>query len=242
LATDRQNARSVRVSDVASARFFQGDRDSMRPGYVINIFGESVSRAKVVASVVEKFLSEDGRFASATLDDGTGAIRARVFAGELKIIEDVGVGDLVLLVGRMKNYNGENYVAPDFLRKLDDPNHETLFRLEVLSNISEKKKIVDDLRKARDQTSEEELKSYALEKYGLDADSLQEIVQSEGPRIDYKPMILDMIGMLDDGKGVEIGKLLEESKLDESMVESAINGLLASGDIYEPTAGRLKKV
>lgn len=242
LATERQNAKSVRARDISSARFYQGDRETMRPNFVVTGFGESVARAKVVGTIVEKFLSEDGRFASITIDDGTDAIRARVFSTDSRLIEDVDVGNLVVVVGKMKNYNDENYIAPDFVRRLEDPNQELLFRLEVLDNLFEKKKVADDVRSMRDQMSEDELREYAAEKYGLESDALQAILQSEVTKIDHKPLILDVIKKLDQGEGVEIGKILESSRLDESMAEGAINDLLSSGEIYEPTAGRLKRV
>lgn len=242
LPIERQNAKISRISDIATAKFFQGSIEDQKPNFVITRFGESVSRSRLVATVMEKFFSEDQRFASITIDDGSGGIRVRVFADDSKKLEDVDVGDLVSVVGKIKNYNGENYIAPDFVRKLEDPNSELLFKLEVLENLFEKKKVVDDLKNLRDQMSDEELSEYASEKYGLDKETLQVILQSEVEKIDYKPAILDLIGELDRGEGVEIGKLLEASKLDESMAESAINELLASGELYEPVAGKLRKV
>lgn len=242
VATERQNAKICRVSDLVSARFFQGSIEEMKPNFVITKFGESISRVRLVASVVEKFLSEDGRFASITLDDGTGGIRAKVFAEDSRLIEGVNPGDVVSIVGKMKNYNDENYIAPDFVRRLDDPNHELLFKLELLENLFEKKKVVDDLKNLKEQMSEEEIEQYAAEKYSLDKDTLGMILQGEVDKIDYKPVILDLIADLDKGEGVEIAKILEASNLDESMVEGAINELLETGDVYEPTVGKLRKV
>lgn len=242
MATERQNAKSVRICDVVGAPFFQGSLERARPNYVITPFGESVARAKVVGAVTEKFVAEDGRFASVTVDDGTGAIHARVFASDSRLIEDVVPGDLVAVVGKMKNYNNENYLAPDFVRRLDDPNYETMFRLEVLQDLLEKRKVADDLRSMRDQMSEEELAEYAAEKYSMEPDALQAILQSTGPQVDHRPLILDVISRLDSGEGAEIAKILEASKLDESMAERAISELLDEGEIYEPVVGRLKRV
>lgn len=239
---ERQNAKIARISDLVSARFLQGSIEQAKPNFVITRLGESISRVRLVASVTEKFLSEDGRFASLTIDDGTDAIRVRVFADESRLIEQIGPGDMVSVIGRMKNYRDENYIAPDFVRKLEDPNHETLFRLELLEDIHEKKKMVDSLRNMKDQMSEEELGEYALEKYQMDAETLQVVLQSSSEKADHRPAILEIMERLDQGEGVEIAKLLEASKLDESMAEQAINELLESGDIYEPTVGKLRKV
>jgi hypothetical protein len=47
---------------------------------------------------------------------------------------------------------------------------------------------------------------------------------------------------LDEGDGVEISRIFELVKLPEKLVEQAINELLASGEVYEPLPGRLRKV
>lgn len=227
---------------MVSGKFFQGDRETMRPSFVVTRFGESVARAKIVGVVVEKFVSEDRRFASITVDDGTEAIHARVFSEDLGIIEDVGPGDLVTVVGKVKRYNDENYIAPDFVKKSSDPNYETLFRLELLKNIRAKKKAADEIRKMRDRMSDEELEEYASEKFGFDKSVLSAILGSGEESVDYRPMILSVMDRLDDGSGVEIGKLLEACEIDESMAESAVSDLISSGEVYEPTVGKLRRV
>jgi RPA family protein len=239
---ERQTTRLARVCDLVSGRFIQGDKETMRANTVVTSFGEKVSRVKLVGTVVDRFNSDDGRFASLTIDDGTGVIRARVFGSDSKMIEGFFPGDLVAVGGKVKRYNDENYVAPEYVRRLDDPNEETLFRLNVLDSLVDKKRAADDLRRVKDQMSEEEILEYASEKYSMSPEEVQAVLQSEAPRVDYKPMLLDIIRRLDAGDGVEIGKILEAAKLDESMAESAIGALIDGGDVYEPTAGRLKAV
>lgn len=239
---ERQNSKNVRISDLLSGSFLQGDRDAMRPNAIMTPLGEQVGRARIVGTVVEKFQSDDGRFASLTVDDGSGAIRVRVFENDLKMISGFESGDLVSAAGKVRSFRDETYLAPDFVRRLDDPNGETLFRLEVLRDTYDRKKAADDLRSMHDQMSEEELAEYATQKYGIDAQSLNAILQAKSDKVDYKPLILDLISKLDQGEGAEIAKILEGAKLDESVAESAISELLESGELYEPVVGRLKRV
>ena len=238
----RQVIKNSRISDLISAKFFEGDRDTMKPNSVITRFGENIVRTKAIGTVIEKFIKEDRKFGSLSIDDGTGAINVRVFADDIKIIESINLGELVTVIGKVKSYNDEIYIAPDFVRRTDDPNHESLFKLEILNGLIEKKKITDELRRLRDQTSEEELEDYASQKYGIDKETLQVIVQSKQEQVDYKPMILELMDKLDEGSGVEIGKLLQESKLDESLAESVVSDLIGAGEVYEPTVGKLKRV
>lgn len=242
LAIDRQSMKSARVCDIITARFFQGDKEKLKPNFVITKFGERIMRVKIVGVVVEKFRSDDGRFANVTVDDGTGAIQVRVFSDDFNLIENVNVGELVAVIGKVRSYHDENYILPELVKGLSDPNSETFFKLELLRKIFDEKKISDELKKARDQMSDEELEGYASEKYGFDKITLQAVLESRGDEVDYKPIILEVMDKLDAGGGVEIGKLLEASKIDESMAEGAVSELIASGEVYEPVVGKLKRV
>lgn len=242
MMSSRQTVKKSRISDLVSARFFEGSREEMKPNFVITRFGDSISRAKIVGTVTEKFVKDDRKFGSLSVDDGTGAINVRVFSDGLKLIEGVNAGELVSVVGKVRSYNDEIYVSPDFVKRLDDPNYEPFFRLEILNSLADRKKAADELRRLRDQTSEEELEDYASQKYGIGKDSLQVIVQSKQEQVDYGPMMLELIGRLDEGSGVEISVLLKESKLEEGLAESVVSDLIAAGEVYEPTVGKLKRV
>lgn len=242
MAIERQSLKKSRISDIVDARFFSGSIEEAKPNSVVTKFGDVMSRVQIVGTVVEKFKDDGGRFGSVTVDDGTESIQARLFGDDMRILDQVVPGDMVSVVGRMKNYNGENYVSPDFVRRIDDPNTEMLFKLEVLQILTEKKKTADDIRRLRDEMSQDELKDYASEKYGMNEEVLRAILEGKSEEADYKPVILDMIGKLDTGDGVEIGNLLESAKLDESMIEGAISELLSSGEIYEPVAGKFRRV
>lgn len=47
---------------------------------------------------------------------------------------------------------------------------------------------------------------------------------------------------MDEGPGVEIGKIIETVKLPEAIIEKVISELLDDGLIYEPKPNVLKKV
>ena len=68
------------------------------------------------------------------------------------------------------------------------------------------------------------------------------ILEGKKLEIDHKPKILEVIQKLDEGEGVEISKLILFLNLPENFIEAALNELLATGALYEPIVGRLKKV
>jgi RPA family protein len=241
---DPKRIPSVRVSitDIINGKFFSGSREEMMPSYVITPFGKKVARVSVVATAVEVFSGEEGKYHFISVDDGTGLIRIKAFGEDTKLLEGIKAGDLVLIIGKVKEYNGETYVSCEIAKKVE-PNYENLRKIEILNDLIEQKKVVDEIKKLVGKMSEEELKEYALEKFCMDEESLKVVRgQIESKEKDYKPVLMDMITKLDDGKGVEIKKLLEESKLPEHALEEAMNELLANGELFEPRPGILKKI
>jgi len=104
-------------------------QEGFNPNY-IEVNGERVSRARVLATVIDKFISEDGNYGTITLDDGTDTIRVKAFQ-DLRIIEDVEKGDIVEVIGKIREYNEERYLQPEIIVKVDDPNFEVLRKLEL---------------------------------------------------------------------------------------------------------------
>ncbi|KKT20450.1 MAG: hypothetical protein UW05_C0036G0002 [Candidatus Giovannonibacteria bacterium GW2011_GWC2_43_8] len=69
----RQVATKVRIESLSSGKIIEkGGRKFLETKY-----GEELSRVRVMATVVGKFISEDSKFASITLDDGTDTIRGK---------------------------------------------------------------------------------------------------------------------------------------------------------------------
>ena len=108
----RQVAYKVRVSDVLNGSLTKDDSSA---GY-IKINGLNVSRVNMIATVV--FKSEEANYASAGIDDGTGRISLKSFENKL-IFSNVDVGDLILVVGKIRQYSDEKYIIPEIMKKID---------------------------------------------------------------------------------------------------------------------------
>ena len=81
-------------------------QEGFSPSYVLSGIGQRLSRVRVCATVVDKFLSDTGKFAAVTLDDGTDTIRAKVF-NAVSMFENISAGNVVDVIARVKEYNGE---------------------------------------------------------------------------------------------------------------------------------------
>jgi len=239
---ERMIAKKLRVIDVTDGKYFSGDKETMRAGYILTSMGDNVTRINLIGAVTEKFESEKGNFAGITIDDESGAIGVRVFNEEIAKIADVEIGDHLIVIGKVRNYNGENYISPEVVRKIEDSNLENLRRIEILKYLIDKKKMVDEIKNLRDEMSEDELKEYMNEKYGIDQETLFAILESRKDEVDYKPKVLELIGKLDNGEGVLVAKIFESLSLKDELVESVITELLSAGLLYEPVVGKLKKV
>ena len=235
----RLPAKKVRIVDLINGKFFPGSKEGMKPSFLITQQAEKVSRVNIVATVTEKFLSEDGNYGTLTLDDGSEAIRAKAFREKVKLIKEIEPGDVVLVIGKPREYLGEIYINIEIAKKVDI-NYENYRKLEILDSMIKRNEIVKEIKKFAEMASEEELKRYAKEKFDIDEECLSFILEKK--QIDYKPEILKIIESLDDGSGVEIGKIIETVNLPEATIEKVISEMLEEGLIYEPKPNVLKKV
>ena len=122
----RQVAHKVRVSDILDAGFA---KDEVSAGYV-KLNNVNVSRVNVIAALVHK---SEGSFANAVIDDGTGKIPLRAFENA-NIFSKADVGDFVLVIGKVREFNNERYIMPEILRKTDI-GWMNLRRIELKNNV-----------------------------------------------------------------------------------------------------------
>jgi len=216
----RMTAKKVTVSELVNGKWVK--KEGMEPSFVTTKAGKNISRARILATVVSKFQSEDGNFGSVTLDDSTDTIRAKCFK-ELGPIDNVEVGDIVDVVGKAREYNDEIYVIPEFMRKVSDPNEELLRKLEMSKRASGAR----EGKAAPDINSEAEA--------GME--------NSEAGEDDKEVLRKKVIVMIESGTdGVSYNEITDGINAKETELEAVINDLLAEGICFEPTPGKIKKI
>lgn len=242
----RQPTIKARISDIVNGKFIR--KEGLEPSYVLTDFGQKIARTRIVGTITDKFRSEDGNYSSITLNDDSGSIRAKAFGDNADIFDDFEIGDLVYVIGRVREYAEENYVIPEIVKKILNPNYETYHKLEVLNQLSERKRIFEIVKNEKDKFGTlEDLKTNISKKYKIDPEIVEDVIdvliqEKEKKEKDYKPQVLQTIEKLDEGDGVEAKKLFEESKLPNHIFEEVIRELLADGICYEPKPGKIKKV
>ncbi|MFH0949428.1 MAG: OB-fold nucleic acid binding domain-containing protein [Candidatus Aenigmatarchaeota archaeon] len=241
----RSTAIKTRIKSLTDGKFVASV--GFTPGYVLTNLGTHISRARILGTVVHKFVSEDKKFASITIDDRNATIRARVFGG-VSMIDDIDIGNIVDMTGKLKEYQAEIYIMPEVIMKIDDPNVEILRELELAEQEmlhNEKRKIVFDCRK---QTADlDELKKLAWDNFGISAEEVEAILQSTEPAEPAedgkeKEKVLELIEKLDAGGGCDYSELVKSSGIPEDALDSVINDLLNDGLCFEPKPGKIKKL
>jgi RPA family protein len=128
---ERMTAVRASISDITTGTF----SDDNGP-HVVSPFGVELRRVAVVGFVVNKFYREGDetgkkRFESITVDDGTDTIGVKVWGEEdASVLEGVKESILVLVIGKVREYNEEVYLIPEIVRELTDPNFMSLHLME----------------------------------------------------------------------------------------------------------------
>lgn len=244
----RQTAYKCCLGELTKGSFVKGE--GLEPGSIITNLGRKVSRIRVLATVVNKFVNDDKTYGFLVLDDSTETLRVKIWQN-IKIIENIQIGDLVDVTGKIREYDGELYVMPEIVRKVD-ANWEILRRAELAEIWQSQKNKIEIIKSAMKQIADqEELKIYVKEKHSIDPEEsvaiLQNISKSNDPQpkvesASYKDKILNIILTVGGADGADFGAIMEESKLDENIIDSTLNELLESGAIYEPRPGKFKKL
>lgn len=156
---ERLTAKKTRIADLTEGRWVKNE--GMNPNYIVTPAGQKIGRARIIATVVGKFIAEDGNFASVTLDDFSDTIRIKTFK-TTKPLDSVEVGQLVETVGKVREWNDEIYVIPDIVRTLDNPNMELLRRLELIKLKNSAPEKDEKKEEKEDSREKEKLRSEIL--------------------------------------------------------------------------------
>ena len=118
----------TKIKTINEGKYVQ--QEGFEPNYILTQKGTRLSRVRILGTVVGKFASENKKFASLTLDDGSDTIRVKVF-NAVSMFDNIAVGDIVDTVGKIREYNEEIYLIPEVISKVDNPNIEILRELEI---------------------------------------------------------------------------------------------------------------
>ncbi len=207
----RQTAYKVRIYDIVNSEYIT--QEGWQPNY-LDINGRKVARINVMGVVVLKAGDDN-----ITIDDGTGKISLRVFENN-KVLEKVAVGDIVLCIGKPREFNSEKYILPEIVRKIHDSKWLELRKKELSQEAGQEQETEQRKEESEKRGEQEKVK---------DKESVEE---------DKFDKVLKTIKGLDSGEGVTAEEIISESGQEET--EQTLHLLLEKGEIFEIKPGKYK--
>ena len=171
----RQTARWAEIKDLLEGKFVRNE-ETESSGYKTKK-GFLVSRVNVFGVVLSKDFTE--LMESAVIDDGTGNIGIKAFEKK-GFFENIEVGDVVNVLGKMREYNNSNFISIEAVRK----SNSGLFSL--------RKKEIPVVQKFYETEKDEGPKAEEM------------VVLGSGEKV------LEVLRALDKGDGVDIEILAEK--------------------------------
>lgn len=217
----RQVAVKVSIGTLTSSRYVK--QEGMLPNYVILDNDTRVSRVNLVGVVVSA--SDDTGFKSVVIDDGTGKVSARAFEQNASL-DNLKIGDCVLVVGRPREFGGSIYVLPEIVRVITDMRWLEIRKLELERNkLSIVPRKDSEIPAGEPKEVAEKNSNGAVEEEFVGAASINST-------------ICDVIKRLDRGEGADFEEVVKQANSPEA--ESTVLSLLKNGDIFEVSPGKLK--
>ena len=214
----RNTAYKVWISDLVSGKYSKG-QEQFDSGYV-DVKGKNISRVNLMGSVIDKFSGNN--YVSVNLDDGSGVIMLKAWQENTNLFLDVEIGDLILIVGKVKEYNSR-YIAVEFIRKIDNPLWLKIRKLELI-------KMYGEPTRVEFQT--------VIDKKVVDEDITMNVVEEKVEETNSRVFVLGLIEELDSGEGADFDEVVRRSCLEEA--SSIIQELLTEGEIFEVHKGKLR--
>ena len=212
--TKRWTAYKIEIADIIKSVYSE-------EGFII-FNNKQIQRVRILGTIVARFFSDEKTYGFIVLDDGTETIRVKAYKEQANMLEDLNVGDIVEVFGRVKEYEDEIYLVPENIVHIEDPNWEILRKFELAKQKEEENNVQYENQKEKTETlSNEEL------------DIVEEMIES--PR----QKIMDLIQKLDKGEGTLISEL-KTAYGDETAIETTITELMNEGEIFEPRPGKVK--
>ena len=209
----RQIAYKARIADLINGGYVK--EEGWTPNYIITKQGKHISRINLIGTVISK-TEEGSEYQSLVVDDGSGTISLRLFEKNDNV-KNIEIGDVVLLIGRPREYGSEKYIVPEIIKKINNKKWIDVRKIELG---------IENLKTKKDELGKEEV---VVEKID---DSTKEKTASN-PQIVYQA-----VKELDSGQGVDIDKVIKKTGIRDA--EEIIKKFLREGEMFEIRPGKIK--
>src|SRR3989338_9055961 len=201
METQRQTAYKTWISNLLSGIYTQAAGE-WEPNYIQADY-KKISRVNLIGHVVDKFVKSESSSTTLLLDDGTEKIPIRAWKEESAVLAGFEIGDLLLVIAKVRDFNNRIYLTPEIITKLDNPRWAKLRNLELKKLLGEAKSYARDIRIESIQTEQkEETTSNVI---------IEEKVVNEP--VNKRQLLLDLIEKLDTNNGADQQLVLQQARI-----------------------------
>ncbi|MCF7910423.1 hypothetical protein K9L16_01985 [Candidatus Pacearchaeota archaeon] len=174
-----------------------------------------ISRVNLIANIIEKFENKDDagnlKYIFVTLDDGSGQIKAKAFGDDAKKFDNLEQGETVIVIGLLRSFNNETYIAPEIVKK-QDPKYLLVRKLELEKERSKK------ISKPQDV-----------------------VAMGKEKMIAVKEKILGTIKNAEENGGIEMDKLIMTLQdISPEIINQEVQKMIEEGIVFEPHPGKVR--
>lgn len=205
----RNVAYKVMIKDIIKGNYIKVD--GWNPNYLVLENGKQISRINIIGTIIDKPFSNKLEYQSTVIDDSSGNINLRTFNNK-DVLNDFGVGDSILVIGRPREFGNEKYILPEIIKKIDDKDWVELRKLELEKN--------NTLQNPKEDPNK------------IDIYDLKEEIITEDNNI------FALIKKLDNGEGADLNEVVEKSN--NQYCEKIINNMIKQGGLFEIKPGKIK--
>ncbi|MBT4445871.1 hypothetical protein HOA92_04180 [archaeon] len=254
----RAAAKIVLISELYNGEYIQGDENSA--SYLKLNNDLQIIRVNLIGTIVMQ--ESLGSINVLKIDDGSDIISLRFFDANHGL-EKIEIGSVVIVVGRIREYNAERYIAAEVIKKVPARwlRHRALILQSQQTKITNEEKVSEVEQKSEENLESKEIK---IESQLVSHEVKETItpkktkVTKPNPVTIEKPNItsvdattepiknlnnpylelMSLISELDLGPGVALEVVVTKSQFDNT--EELLKKMMESGDIFQNVPGKVK--
>ena len=221
LTYQRQEAVKVIIRELLDGKYVQEQENV--PNYLLTENNQKIYRLNLMATILHKQVQ--GAITDFILDDGSGQIVLRSFE-ENRLLDQLKVGAVIMVIGKLRMYNQERYVAPEIV-KMINPGWLKVRALEMKERIAAEME-ASITHSPAEQELVEEVKEEEFKQ------------NKEKEETEMLPMqkVTQLIKGLDQGEGVMMEEIISKSPVNNT--EQLLEKMLESGEIFQNSPGKVK--
>lgn len=131
----RQVAYKVMIKDILDGEY---TKEKEYPNFIKLKDNRQISRVNIIGAVIDKQTNQSTSHKSIIIDDGSANISLRFFDDSINI-DNINIGQPILIIGRIREFGSERYILPEIIKKIENKDWIEL-RLIELNKKNEKTK------------------------------------------------------------------------------------------------------